>query len=176
MKLEAEARQFPMPHGRHGAQGGAGQRVEAGRRRQHSVSMAHPDLGLRIHAPQQGVVSSRRPAERGLSVLPVIQQLHPAPIEMGHQLVAVTQPQQRLLQEKKVPIEGHLTLPHHGLGPAGKNHAPGQSQFLLGGHGRKNQRQHTQMTDALGDQVSVLPSKIDDGDEIGLLVCHSLRR
>ena len=81
-------------HGRHGAGRGAGEDVEAGRRRGHQIAMAHPDLLAARDAAEENIVR-RGEIELGETVLAAIALLDLSAEEMRHQLLAVADAEDR---------------------------------------------------------------------------------
>ncbi len=173
LRVELDREQLPHRVGHRGDRAvvGGGQAGETGRWLQHGVPVAHPHghepVGFRLHAAQEALAA--QDPELRLPVLATLGRDHVAAHEEAHRLHAVADAEQRQagLEQALVGQRGLVLV--HARRPAreheGGEAAPQHAIHRIGA--RQDLGVHSELADAPGDELGVLPPEIEDRDLAG---------
>jgi hypothetical protein len=147
---------------------GGGDDGEIARQPRELVAVRIPDLQTRGNSLEKragGIQDGQRP----LAVLALLPLLDLAAEEVGEDLDAVTDAENRDLQPEDGPIGERRVLGVHARGPARHDDALGLEGGDLGGRRvvAQDRRVHVALADPAGDHLGVLGAEIEDDDLLG---------
>lgn len=161
MELDAVKPSFLVGHGRHRTVDGVGDHGKSLGRAGHLKGVTHPTDAFGLHALEQaalgGIHGNRRP-----SILPLLSALDGSAHEMGHELHAIADAQNRHAQREHRRINPGRALFQHAGRPAGKDNAPGifLANLLYTGRIRQHAGIDPALADAPGNELGILAAKV----------------